>query len=135
MLKELQQLRRRRHSDEEGECCLLSTSRSFGDVDLKVPKPLVIAEPELRVVDLVPEDWAILLGCDGVFDVLSDQEVADIILQEPGDAVKAAKLVVENAIAKSSKDNITAVVLRFGWSRPPIVHAGRSAAEGETLAA
>lgn len=77
MLRELQQQQRRRKpSEEERESWFLSTSRSFGDVELKIPDPLVIAEPETRVVDLTPEDWAVLLACDGVFDVLSDQEQA-----------------------------------------------------------
>lgn len=35
----------------------LSTSRAFGDLELKEPRPLVIAEPEVVVHTLENEDW------------------------------------------------------------------------------
>ncbi|CAK0904491.1 unnamed protein product, partial [Prorocentrum cordatum] len=118
MLKELQQLRQRK-ATEQRESWLLSTSRSFGDVELKVPDSLVIAQPEVRAVDLTPEDWAVVLACDGVFDVLSDQEVAEVVQQHHADPVQAAKAVVQRAIDKESRDNLTAIVLRLGWSPAP----------------
>eukprot|EP00913_Durusdinium_trenchii_P012370 g11612.t1 len=57
----------------------LSTCRGFGDPTFKHPDPIVIVTPDVKVVDLVPEDWAYMIGSDGIFDALSDQEVADII--------------------------------------------------------
>merc|ERR1712129_29020 len=128
MLKELQKLQQRKHSEQK-ESWLLSTSRSFGDVELKIPDALVIAEPELRVVDLVPEDWAVVLACDGVFDTLSDQEVTDAVLQEHSDPVQAAKVVVQRALSKGSRDNLTAIVLRLGWSPPPHMIAASVASD------
>lgn len=102
----------------------LSTSRSFGDHELKIPDEIVTARPEVKAVDLVPEDWAVLLACDGIFDVLSDQEVADTIWKsivvQGKDAVGAAKAVVQAAFGRGSRDNLTAVVLRLGWSAPPL---------------
>merc|ERR1712217_364182 len=59
--------------------CFLSTSRSFGDIDLKQPDPIVTVTPDVKVVDLVPEDWAVVIGSDGIFDRLTDQGVADTL--------------------------------------------------------
>lgn len=115
----LNELNRRRKPSDEPSRWLLSTSRSFGDVELKVPDPLVISEPDIRVVDLVPEDWSIILACDGVFDVLSDQEVADTMFLHQADPIQAARAVVQRAFEKGSKDNLTAVTMRLGWSQPP----------------
>jgi protein phosphatase 1G len=66
-------------------------SRSFGDFlykqvnaeELGLPEiegPLVSIEPEIRQIFLAPnEDEFILIACDGLFDVISSQEVVDII--------------------------------------------------------
>lgn len=98
--------------------CFLSTSRSFGDSELKSPDPVVIATPEVRVIDLVPEDWAVLVGSDGLFDKLSDQTLADMLWKSMAvqgrDPVRAARDAVQMALRAGSRDNITAVVMRLG---------------------
>jgi len=108
---------------EVGGKWYLSTSRSFGDLALKVPDPIVTATPEVKVVDLVPEDWAVVLGSDGIFDVLSDQEVADVLYKAMAvngkDPVGAAKELVQAAFRAGSRDNLTAVTMRLGWSPAP----------------
>lgn len=101
----------------------LSTSRSFGDLDLKEPSALVIADPDVRVVTVTPEDWLVVLACDGVFNVLSDQEVAEVcwsvIVEHGGDAIQAAQAVGNMAAARGSLDNVTSLVMRLGWAAPP----------------
>lgn len=101
----------------------LSTSRSFGDLDLKEPRPLVIAEPEVKVQTLTPEDWGVVLACDGVWNTMSDQDVADAvwhaIAQKGGGPVEAAREVANRAEATGSTDNITVLVMRLGWAQPP----------------
>ena len=49
-------------------------------------------------------------ACDGVWDVLSDQEVADIVNNSP-DAATAAEEIIRQAIIKGSRDNITVQVV------------------------
>ena len=72
------------------------------------------------MIDLVPEDWAVVLASDGVFDVLSDQQVADILrnaVMEGKDPVGSAKAIVQSALRAGSRDNLTAVVMRLGGLR------------------
>merc|ERR1712232_1268156 len=44
----------------------LETSRSFGDIRLKAPFPVVTCEPEIIIHTLAPEDWAVVLVSKGV---------------------------------------------------------------------
>eukprot|EP00439_Symbiodinium_sp_Y106_P052903 s668_g7.t1 len=101
----------------------LSTSRSFGDLELKEPRPLVIAEPELMVHTLEPEDWAVVLASDGVWNCLSDQDVWQAVWQvlavERKGAVVAAQEVGARAHEGGSNDNASVFVMRFGWAAPP----------------
>jgi len=110
----------------------LSTSRSFGDPSLKAPDPVVIATPDVKVIDLIPEDWAIVIGSDGIFDALTDQGVADVLWKAMAvngrDPVAAAKEVVQAAFQGGSKDNLTAVVMRLGWAAPPAADCASSLA-------
>ncbi|CAE7034938.1 unnamed protein product [Symbiodinium natans] len=96
----------------------LSTSRSFGDLELKEPRPLVIAEPELVVHTLEPEDWALVLASDGVWNGLSDQDVWQAVWQvvavERKGAVVAAQEVGARAHEGGSSDNATVFVLLSG---------------------
>jgi len=124
LVKELQ----KRKKDAAQMRWFLSTSRGFGDAELKAPDPVVTATPEVKVVELVPEDWALVLASDGVFDVLSDQEAADCLWRSMAgqgrDPVRAAKDLVQAALRAGSRDNITAVVMRLGWTAPPAAEAG-----------
>lgn len=85
--------------------------------------PILSATPDVNVVDLTPADWAIVMGGRGIFTVLSDQEVADLCLEvvttRGKGPVEAAKAVTARAAQKGAKDNLTCVVLRFGWTQPP----------------
>lgn len=118
------ELEKRRKVEPSRMRWFLSTSRSFGDTGLKQPDPIIIATPEVKVIDLVPEDWAVVLGSDGCFDRLTDQKIADILWKamavQGKDPVAAAKTLTQTAIAAGSRDNCTAVVMRLGWAAPPM---------------
>lgn len=93
----------------------LSTSRSFGDMMMKTPLPIMTAEPEMHRIQLTKTDLFMVLACDGVWDVLDDQAVCDIASQHMGDPKAAAKAIIKEAYNTKSEDNITAVVVQFGW--------------------
>lgn len=52
----------------------------------------------------------LIIGCDGVFDVLSNNQVATIAFTKNGDAMEASKAIAEEAYKRGSTDNITVVV-------------------------
>ena len=57
----------------------LSVSRSFGDVEAKLEKfggnpNVLIATPEIKAFKIKKEHDCVLLGCDGIFDRLSNKE-------------------------------------------------------------
>jgi serine/threonine protein phosphatase PrpC len=62
---------------------ILAVTRSFGDHGMK---DFVTANPHLNTVNLSTGDRAgspfLILACDGVWDVLSDQEAVDMLMEE-----------------------------------------------------
>lgn len=63
----------------------LNLSRSLGDMKYKqvpnlLPKDqMITAEPDITVTEVKPTDRFFVLACDGVWDVLSNQEICDFI--------------------------------------------------------
>jgi protein phosphatase 2C family protein 2/3 len=58
----------------------LSVSRSFGDIEAKLPKyggnmRVINAEPEIRKFKITPDHDFVLLACDGIFDKAESKEV------------------------------------------------------------
>merc|ERR1712137_577317 len=100
--------------------------RAFGDEEYKVQydssgKYLVIAEPEIRVERLTPQDEFLFMACDGLFDVFSSQEAVDFIYarlaampQNEQDPQRAVQDIVHEAIHdRRSRDNVTALLVTF----------------------
>ncbi|KAH7523795.1 hypothetical protein FEM48_Zijuj06G0050000 [Ziziphus jujuba var. spinosa] len=84
------------HEDIPG----LAMSRAFGDFLLKDHG--IIAIPEISYHRLTSKDQFIVLATDGVWDVLSNNEVASIVWEANSEEA-AARLVVEAATAKWRK--------------------------------
>jgi len=95
----------------------LSCSRSLGDPELKMnaDRPILSNVPEVEVRKLQAEDLFVVIACDGVWDVLSDQQAVDLVLQHWGDPAAAASTIVRTALSNGSGDNVTAQVIMFGW--------------------
>jgi serine/threonine protein phosphatase PrpC len=91
-------------------------SRSFGD---KVAASVgVSSDPEITERTLQLEDKILVLASDGVWDVLSNQAVLDLVtpFYKVGDARGAAELVCQSAENRWKEeedvvDDITAVIL------------------------
>ena len=115
-----------------------------------VLEPLVLARPEVRSVDLnlglpepgvgaaarapppllsrtsppaqgVARDDFVLLACDGLFDVCSNQEAVSFALAQlkaHGDPRQAAQALAKRAIAKGSSDNVSVLLVLL---RPDLV--------------
>eukprot|EP00928_Gymnodinium_smaydae_P012914 TRINITY_DN14716_c0_g3_i1.p1 TRINITY_DN14716_c0_g3~~TRINITY_DN14716_c0_g3_i1.p1 ORF type:complete len:652 (+),score=144.70 TRINITY_DN14716_c0_g3_i1:171-1958(+) len=98
----------------------LSVSRGFGDLEYKQPAPVVSAVPDVvvRTIDL-REDSFIILGSDGVWGPVSDEEAVQIVasvLHEGGDnaCVQAAQHLADIAHQRENHDDKTVIVVRFG---------------------
>jgi serine/threonine protein phosphatase PrpC len=87
----------------EGICAV---SRAMGDLSLRG----VGHTPDVGKHTLQPDAWRLVIACDGVFDVLSNDEVGILVRDEP--SVHAAAALVKNvALALHSCDNVSVVVV------------------------
>ena len=77
---------------------------------------LVVAEPELRLEALRPDDAFILLACDGLFDVFSDAEAVDVVRTELADRrpQRGRALSSLAIVDRGSRDNVTVVIVKLG---------------------
>ena len=90
----------------------LSLSRAFGDIECT---PYVTHLPQIYCRKLSKGDKFLILACDGLWDVLSNQDAADFILDLENVEYKGnyAKALAEHALEKGSMDNITVIVYYF----------------------
>ncbi|CAI9110465.1 OLC1v1010494C1 [Oldenlandia corymbosa var. corymbosa] len=102
----------------------LSVSRALGDWHLKGQKganfPLS-SEPEMEEVVLTEEDEFLIIGCDGLWDVMSSQCAVTITRKElmlHNDPEKCSKELVREALKRNSCDNLTVVVVCFSPDPP-----------------
>ena len=86
---------------------VLAISRALGDTCLK---PYVTPEPRIIEGTLGCENDRAILACDGVWDVLSPEEVIEAARLHD-DPEAAAKYISEMAREAGSGDNITVIVL------------------------
>mmetsp|Transcript_16714 Transcript_16714/g.32266 ORF Transcript_16714/g.32266 Transcript_16714/m.32266 type:complete len:446 (-) Transcript_16714:4-1341(-) len=105
----------------------LAVSRALGDfhfksVNMDPAACKVTALPEVQVVEKCTDgDW-LLLACDGVFDVMENEEVQEFISsriqqESNGAPVDGGKIMVEllrACLDKGSKDNCTACLVQLG---------------------
>lgn len=87
----------------------LSLSRAFGDFDCH---PFVINKPDIYNYTIEEDDKFIIFGCDGLYDVLSNQDIVDYVNELINNKFNGnyAKLLSEYAYNKGSMDNITCVI-------------------------
>ncbi len=86
---------------------ILAMSRALGDPGLR---PYVSAEPRVIEGLLASSNDFAVVACDGVWDVLTPDDVIGIV-RKVGDAQRAAERVVADALAAGSTDNVTVIVL------------------------
>lgn len=102
----------------------LAVSRAFGDLLMKEPQrygcvgatgELVTAVPEIHTYDLHPtEDRFLILACDGVWDVLGDDDAVAVCNSvEHRSADLAAHALIRRAFEIGSDDNISALVVAW----------------------
>lgn len=97
----------------------LSVTRALGDWDLKFPmgssSPL-IAEPDVQQVILTEDDEFLIIGCDGIWDVMSSQYAVSLVrrgLRRHDDPQQCARELVREAVSLNTSDNLTVIVICF----------------------
>jgi len=94
----------------------LAMTRSLGDLCFKQPTALSTPDPEVKVVPITDKDLFLVLATDGIYNVLSNQEVVDCAGRHWDDPEEAAKNIVRTAFQKGSDGNLTALIIQFGWA-------------------
>ena len=108
----------------------LSVSRTFGDVEAKNEnlggmKNVVVALPDITEIELNDDFNFLVLGCDGIFDVLSNEEILEcvkIAIKEKDikDLTNVnlselcgyiADMIIKSSLAKDSYDNVSCIVI------------------------
>ena len=93
----------------------ITLTRAIGGLPLKRrPRAVLTADAEVVTSALDGTEVALVLACDGVWDVL-DAEGAAAVLAEAPPNKDPAEVLARAAYDRGSTDNITAVVLQ--WPR------------------
>lgn len=94
---------------------ILAVSRAIGDIALQ---PYVTAEPEIMEKTIGSEDEYLILASDGVWDVMSNEDVARFVVTAlsnstnvDGDFINIARHLCAEAMLLGSTDNVTALVI------------------------
>lgn len=109
---------------------MLAISRAFGDHQLKapaLPRDVVSNVPDITSTELTVEDTFVILACDGLWDVMEDQESVNIVLEGLRELITLtpdvdlrgayfksqilARMLVEEALARGTSDNVTVLVV------------------------
>jgi serine/threonine protein phosphatase PrpC len=112
---------------------MLAIARAFGDHQLKqpaLPNDVVSNVPDITSTELTDQDLFVVVACDGLWDVIDDQESVNLVLdgarelmvlqganqQKEGILGRAmgevlARMLIEEALARGTSDNVTCMVI------------------------
>jgi len=108
---------------------MLAISRALGDHQLKrpgLPNDVVSNMPDITSTELTDGDMFVIIACDGLWDVVQDQEAVNLVLegihavrsmsngQEVDNRSMAevlTRMLLEEALERGTTDNVTTVVV------------------------
>ncbi|GJR82292.1 retrotransposon protein, putative, ty1-copia subclass [Tanacetum coccineum] len=91
----------------------LAVTRALGDRCMKSESPL-IAEPEMTQMVLTKDDEFMIIGCDGIWDVMSNEDAVNLVrkqLMQHNDPQRCAAKLINQALHLHTSDNLTAIVV------------------------
>ena len=109
----------------------LNLTRGFGDLEykqnknLKPEEQMITANPDIKVVDFTDDIDFVIIGCDGIWDCLKNQEACDFVIKKlkENPDIKISKIVedmLDSIVAKDlynetgvGCDNMTCIVIVF----------------------
>ena len=89
---------------------MLAISRALGDHGLKSAG--VTGQPSLNKITLRPRQKFMIVACDGLFDVLSDQDALNAVAGMT-DPTKMAQKLVDLALAEGTTDNVSVMIVKL----------------------
>ncbi|KAF9402086.1 Protein phosphatase 2C 1 [Mortierella sp. AD011] len=89
---------------------VLSVTRALGDSSMK---EFVIGAPYTTRTEIGSDNPYLILACDGLWDVCTDQEAVELI-RDVVCPTKASRVLLDHALQKFSTDNISVMVVRLG---------------------
>jgi len=113
----------------------LAVSRAFGDCEFKKGiqsiieeeggiinsedknwfEPLITAEPDIEVTQITKDDQFLLLACDGLYDVFTEEEIINFVkkdMLEHKDAQRCCQNLTHQAIReRNSRDNVSIILV------------------------
>ena len=106
---------------------MLAVARSIGDLGYK---PAVTGEPDIITLELDGTEDFLVLACDGVWDVLDEDTLAEVLrthIRSGGERQHLGKIVADYCKSQGSSDNITVIVVCFPRKIPSRQSSGASA--------
>ena len=112
----------------------LNLSRALGDLQYKSDKSLkpeeqmISAYPDVTVRDITPDLEFIVMGCDGVYETKTSQEIGDIVYKDikatpTGKLIDVAARLLDTIISPdymktggAGCDNMTCIIIKFKHS-------------------
>lgn len=107
----------------------LNLSRAIGDLeykkrdDLPPEQQIICSTPDVLIKERTPDDEFVILACDGVWDVMSNQEACDFVrprLLEKMDVGQIGRELLDKCLSPDPQqtnglgtDNMTAVIVKF----------------------
>lgn len=100
----------------------LAVSRALGDFEFKKNwnrrrcEQLVSPEPEITVIERKPDDEFLILACDGIWDVIDNDDLCRYIRYEltiEPDLEKVCSSVLDVCLCKGSRDNMSIILVVF----------------------
>lgn len=107
---------------------MLAIARAFGDHQLKMPalpNDVVSNVPDITSTELTDQDMFVIVACDGLWDVMEDQESVNLVLEGIRElmallpnadhrrsmAEVLARMLVEEALARGTSDNVSCLMI------------------------
>jgi len=87
----------------------LAVTRAFGDLELK---SMVKADPYLNEIILTPLDTHLVIACDGLWDVATDDVVVNL-LEDGLSGKELSEKLLKYAITEGTRDNVTVMVVKL----------------------
>ena len=91
----------------------LMPSRTLGDFPWKDKGPGLTADPEVFEYEVMPDDRYIVMGSDGLFDVLTNKTIARIAGKMSSSAQKVCNELQKELRKKPTGDDTTMIVVQL----------------------